>query len=51
MPIAFGLNGIIWAGPVSDCLGILLSVVFFLVELPKMGKAPVAAAQRAVSES
>jgi len=42
LPIWFGLNGLIWAGPVSDSLGILLSVVFFLIELPKMAKAPVA---------
>jgi putative MATE family efflux protein len=36
MPMFWGLDGLIWAGPVADALGVLLALGFFLYELPKM---------------
>ena len=36
LPIWWGLDGLIWAGPVADALGVLLSLGFLLFELPKM---------------
>lgn len=41
LPVWWGLDGMIWSGPIADALGVLLSVGFFLHELPRMAKSPV----------
>lgn len=39
LPLWWGIDGVVWAGPVSDVLGVALAVVFVLHELPRMSPA------------
>ncbi len=38
LPLFFALDGILYAGPLSDILGAILVAVFIIIELKKMGK-------------
>ena len=38
MPMFWGMDGVIWAGPVADALGVLLAIGFFLHALPRMSQ-------------
>ncbi len=39
LPLAFQLDGVLWAAPVADLFGIAFSVLFLTLELSKMRKA------------
>ena len=38
LPLAMGLDGVLWAAPCADIFGILFSVLFIILEFKKMNK-------------
>ncbi len=38
LPIALGLDGVLWAAPCADIFGILFSILFIVLEFKKMNK-------------
>lgn len=38
LPMALGIDGVLWAAPISDGISIILTVIFILLEFKKMDK-------------
>ncbi len=38
LPMALGIEGVLWAAPISDGISIMLTVIFILLEFKKMDK-------------
>lgn len=38
LPLAMGIDGVLWAAPLSDVVGIILTVIFILIEMKKTNK-------------
>lgn len=38
LPIGMGIVGVLWAAPIADCLSLIFTVIFIVIELKKMGK-------------
>ncbi len=38
LPIGLGIEGVLWAAPISDLVSIILTVIFVLIEFKKMDK-------------
>ena len=39
LPLSLGIDGVLWAAPIADICGLILSVIFVSIELKKLDKA------------
>lgn len=53
LPRFLGVDGVLWSGPVSDGLGVLLTLAFFVYEMPRLNRSvrEAAAAPRGVASA